>query len=150
MRLAPALVALVALSACASLPRVGGSGAPATFVQSVAESRAARMIDVRDGLTRAQALRIVTDALGQRFTVEITDSRAGFAMTAWQASVMRDGAPDLRYRTRLTAKFVGEDWRRLQVRSEANWARGEEWDVGHDAAQLDSVSADLRTRLGRR
>lgn len=143
---------LVALSACASIPRPGGlgSGAPATFIQSVADSRATRVIDVREGLTRAQALRVVTDVLGQRFTVEITDSRAGFAMTSWQASLMRDGAPDLRYRTRVTAKFMGEDWRRLQVRSEANWARGEEWDVGHDAVQLDSVSSELRARLGRR
>lgn len=149
MRIALALV-LVALSACASIPRPGGSGAPATFVQSVAESRATRMIDVRDGMSRTQALRVVTDVLSQRFTVEVTDSRAGFAMTSWQASVMRDGAPDLRYRTRVTAKFVGEDWRRVQVRSEANWARGEEWDVGHDAVQLDSVSTELRARLGRR
>lgn len=149
MRLALALV-LAVLPACGAVRGGGGSSAPGTFVQSIAESRATRTIDVRDGMTRTQALRAVSDALAQRFTVEVTDSRTGFVMTSWQASVMRDGAPDLRYRTRVTARFVGDDWRRLQVRSEANWARGDEWDVGHDSAQLDSVSADLRARLGRR
>jgi hypothetical protein len=47
------------------------------------------------------------------------------------------------------AKFLGDDWRKLQVRDEANWARaGEEWDVGFDVVQLDSVAAELQTRLG--
>jgi hypothetical protein len=45
--------------------------------------------------------------------------------------------PDLRYRTRLTARFLGDDWKKLQLRHEANWARGDEWDVGYDVAQLD-------------
>jgi hypothetical protein len=58
--------------------------------------------------------------------------------------------PDLRYRTRVTGKFVGDDWRKLQLRDEANWQRGSEWDVGYDIAQLDSVAAELRTKLGRR
>jgi len=71
-------------------------------------------------------------------------------MTAWLASLVRDGVPDLRYRTRFVARFVGDDWRRLQIRHEANWARGEEWDIGYDAAQLDAVSAELISRLGRR
>jgi hypothetical protein len=69
-------------------------------------------------------------------------------MTSWQASLLRDGVPDLRYRTRITAKFLGDDWRKLQVRDEANWARGEEWDVGFDVVQLDSVAAELQARLG--
>ena len=92
----------------------------------------------------------LTDALGQRFTLDVVDPRAGFAMTAWQATVLRDGVPDLRYRTKLTARFLGDDWRHVQLRDEANWQRGEEWDVGYDVAQLDSVAADLRARLGKR
>ncbi|MEO8337365.1 MAG: hypothetical protein ABI664_20475, partial [bacterium] len=62
----------------------------------------------------------------------------------------RDGVPDLRYRTRLTARFLADDWKMLQIRHEANWARGDEWDVGYDVAQLDSVAADLRTKLGKK
>ena len=123
---------------------------PASFVRSTSESQVTRIMDVRDGLTHTQAMRIVNEALGQRFTVEVTDPKAGFAMTAWQASLLRGGVPDLHYRTRLVTRFLGDDWRRLQLRGEANWARGDEWDIGYDAVQLDSVSSDLRAKLGKK
>lgn len=140
----------MAITACAS---AGGSGAsataPASFVRSNADALVTRIIDVREGLSHSQAMRALTDVLNSRYTVEVSDSRAGFAMTAWQASLQRDGVPDLRYRTRVTGKFIGDDWRRLQLRDEANWQRGQEWDVGYDAAQLDSVTTDLRAKLGK-
>jgi hypothetical protein len=123
---------------------------PAGFVRSTSEAVVTRMIDVREGITHAQAMRLLTEVLAVRYTVEVIDPRAGFAMTAWQASLQRDGVPDLRYRTRLTAKFVGDDWRTLQLRDEANWQRGDEWDVGYDPAQLDSAANDLRTKLGKK
>ncbi|MEP6619487.1 MAG: hypothetical protein ABJE47_09235 [bacterium] len=125
------------------------ASAPASFVRSNAEPQVTRNIDVRDGLSHTQAMRIVNDALGQRYTVDVVDAKAGFVMTAWQASLTRNGVPDLHYRTRLTARFMGDDWRKLQVRGEANWARGDEWDVGFDAVQLDSASSELRAKLGR-
>jgi hypothetical protein len=147
----------LALAACKSAPvapapapALDPASPPTSFVRSTAELRATRMIEVREGLPRPQALRLLTEALEQRFIVEVTDPKAGFVMTAWQASLVRDGVPDLRYRTRLTARFLGEDWRTLQLRDEANWARGDEWDIGYDAAQLDTVASELRTRLGRK
>jgi len=148
------LVLVLALTACRSLPfsprhESEDAKPPLSFVRSTADVRATRMIEVRDGLTRPQALRLVTDALSEKFTVEITDPRAGFVMTAWQSSMVRDGVPDLRYRTRLVARFLGENWSTLQLRDEANWARGDEWDIGYDAAQLDTVSTMLRQKLGK-
>jgi glucose/arabinose dehydrogenase len=125
------------------------SGAPASFVRTTAETPAIRNIDVRDGLTHPQAMRTLTDALSQRHVVDVVDPRAGFVMTTWQATVSRDGVPDLRYRTRFTARFV-DDWRSLQIRSEARWARGDEADIGYDSAQLDSLAADLRVKLGKK
>jgi hypothetical protein len=144
-----AFLLLFPLASCASLfARGPAPGAPpSSFVRTTAELRATRMIQVREGLARADAMKLVAEALEQRFVVEVTDPRAGFTMTAWQASMVRDGVPDLRYRTRLTARFIGEDWRRLQIRGEANWARGDEWDIGYDAAQLDTAARDLRDRL---
>ena len=148
IRLAP----LLFLVACAS----GGTGAPATgtapasFIASTAEAQVTRTIDVREGLSHPRMMRGLTEALAQHYTVDVNDPRAGFVMTAWQASLVRDGVPDLRYRTRLTVRFLGEDWRKLQLRHEANWARGTGWDVGYDPAQLDSVALDLRSKLGRK
>ena len=147
------LILILGLVGCAAI-RPGSSApvatAPASFVRSTAEAQVTRVIDVRDGLTRAQAMRLLTDALGQRYTVEVVDPRAGFAMTAWQATLQRDGVPDLRYRTRVTGKFMGDDWRKLQLRDEANWRRDEEWEIGYDVAQLDSVTSDVRAKLGKR
>lgn len=149
------LAALGLLAGCSMLNRGGSSesgspsaAAPASFVRSTAETQTTRTVDVRDGLTHAQSMKLLTDVLSARYTVEVTDPRAGFVMTAWQASV-RDGVPDLRYRTRVTARFA-EGWKRLQLRHEANWQRGDEWEVGFDQPQLDSVAGDLRLKLGRR
>lgn len=145
MRLSPLLLGLL-LAGCAS----GGPRPPATFIRSTAESRNTVVIDVREGFTHATAMRALVDILGEHYTVEVTDPHAGFAMTGWAASTAREGVPELRYRTRFVAQFLGEDWRKLQLRQEANWAHGDEWDVGYDAAQLDSMSTELRNKLGRR
>lgn len=148
------LLLLLTFVGCRSVPfRSSGpdeTAPPSSFVRSTAELRASRMIEVRDGLARPEALRLVSDALSERFVVEVTDPRAGFVMTAWQAGMVRDGVPDLRYRTRLIARFLGQDWRTLQLRDEANWARGDEWEIGYDSAQLDTAATMLRNRLGPR
>ncbi len=143
------LLLLLTVASCASLfaRRAPEGRPPSSFVRSTAELRSSRTIQVREGVARPDAMRIVSDALGQRYVIEVMDPNAGFTMTSWRASVSRDGVPDLRYRTRLVARFLGDDWRRLQLRSEANWARGDEWDIGYDVAQLDTATRDLRERL---
>jgi hypothetical protein len=161
MRFPPLLLACV-LTACASsgskppstattttATPAQGPTAPASFVRSTAETPAMRNVEVRDGLTHQQAMRTLVDALSQRYVVDVVDPRAGFVMTTWQASLSRGGVPDLRYRTRFVARFV-DDWRSLQLHSEARWARGDEADVGYDSALLDSLVADLRAKLGKK
>ena len=140
------LILVLGIVGCAS----AANNAPTTFIRSTSDAQVTRVIDVRDGLSHAQAMRLLTDALALRYTVEVVDPRAGFAMTAWQASIQRDGVPDLRYRTRITGKFIGDDWRKLQLRDEANWQRGSEWDIGYDAAQLDSVASEIRAKVAKR
>jgi hypothetical protein len=145
-------VAPIVLMSCVPFHRRGGgdSSPPPSFVHSTAELRATRTIQVRDGLSKPDAMKLVTEALGKRFVVDVADAASGFTMTAWRASKSRNGVPDLRYRTRLIARFLGNDWRRLQLRGEANWARGDEWEIGYDVAQLDSASQELRESLSPR
>ena len=159
MRLPPLLLAF-GLMACASTGKSGaapeqgrsatpgGGLAPTSFVRTTADAPAMRTIEVRDGLTRQIAMRSLNEGLSQRYVVDVVDPRAGFVMTSWQARV-RDGVPDPRYRTRFVARFV-DDWRSLQLRSEARFTRGEEPEVGYDSAQLDSLATELRTKLGKR
>jgi hypothetical protein len=156
--LALPLVAAVA-AGCASLrsaasapdARTDQSGAPASFVRSTSDTRSTRLIDLRDGLTKPLAWRTALEVLGTEHTVDVRDETAGFAMTPWEATVVRDGVPDLRYRTRVTLRFLGDEWKQLQVRAEANWrARGDEWDVGFDEALLEKITSELQSRLGKR
>jgi len=124
-------------------------GAPVSFVASNSDAKTTRVVNLREGLTKPAAFRMATDYLTQKYSVDVSDPNAGFLMTSWQASLARDGVPELRYRTRIVLRFLGDDWKQLTVRAEANWLRGDEWQVGYDAALLDSVSVNLTTRLGK-
>jgi hypothetical protein len=141
------------IGAAARAPDVRNTqaGSPASFVRSTSDTRSTRLIDLRDGLTRQLAWRTALEVLATEHSVDVRDETAGFVMTPWEAPVVRDGVPDLRYRTRVTLRFLGEEWKQLQVRAEANWrGRGDEWDVGYDQLLLDKVTADLQSRLGKR
>lgn len=150
-----ALLAALPVQGCATLHRGSRATAvadapPNAFVRSTAESRATRTLPVREGMTKAQLWRATLDVLDAKHTVEVRDQSAGFAMTAWEASVEREGVPDLRYRSRVVVDFVGDDWKQVVVRAEAQWRpSGEEWEVGYDAGLLDEVQKELGARIGK-
>lgn len=123
------------------------SGPPSTFVQTTSDTRMTRLIEV--GVAKTAAFRAAADYLTQKFAVDVSDTRAGFLMTPWQSGA-RGGTPDPRYRTRLIIRFIGDDWKQVSVRAEAEWQRGDEWDVGYDTQMLEDAVVDLRTRLGRK
>jgi hypothetical protein len=125
-------------------------GAPTSFVASNSDAKTTRVIMVRDGLSKQALYRMATEYLTAKYTIDVSDPTAGFLMTPWQATLSRDGVPELRYRTRIILRFLGDDWKQLTVRAEANWLRGDEWEAGYDAALLDSVSTNLTARLGKR
>jgi hypothetical protein len=126
-------------------------GAPTSFVRSTSDAKTMRVVGVRDGITKQAAFRMATDYLTQKYTVDVSDPNAGFLMTRWQSTLVRDSVPELRYRTRIILRFLGDTiWKQLTVHAEANWLRGEEWEVGYDGALLDSVSTQLNVRLGKR
>jgi hypothetical protein len=121
---------------------------PATFIFTTVDARMTRVIDVRDGFTKAQVFKAASDYLTDKYSIDVSDPRAGFVMTPWQSSIVRAGAPDLRYRTRLIIR-VSDDGKHASVRSEANWQRGEDWDVGYDTRMLEDAVVELRTRIGK-
>jgi hypothetical protein len=121
---------------------------PSTFIFTTSDARMSRVIDVREGLTKAQVLKAATDYLTEKYSIDVSDLRAGFLMTPWQNSIVRAGAPDLRYRTRLIIR-VSDDGKQAAVRAEANWQRGEDWDVGYDTRMLEDAVVELRTRVGK-
>ncbi|MEP6494656.1 MAG: hypothetical protein ABJF01_18365 [bacterium] len=152
-RRAIALLAVIALSACNGVhlrsPIAPASGPPEAFVRTSSDARATRVIELGDGTTKAAAFSAASELLTQRFSIDVSDQHTGFLMTPWQASFSRAGAPDLHYRTRIIIRFLGDDWKQVSVRADANWQRGEEWDVGYDSKLLDDVITDLKSRIGK-
>lgn len=154
MRTAMLLATAVSTTGCATVSRtVRGteSVAPQSFVRLAAESDVQRTVAVRSGLSQTTAFRTAVDYLTSKgYTIEARDQSGGFVMTGWQATLARDGVPDLRYRTRLLLKFIGDDWAQLQLRAEANWRNGDEWQMGVDRALMSEIASELESRLGRR
>jgi hypothetical protein len=166
VRVAAACMALV-VSACGSGATGGGGGRPTTapapvpaplttggppptFSRTTADLKVSRLIEVREGMSKTALFRAATEVLSSKYSVDVSDQKVGFLMTPWQASFARAGMPDLRYRTRVIIRFVGEDWKQVLVRAEANWQRDDEWDIGVDNALLEEVSNDLRTKVGKK
>lgn len=124
--------------------------APPTFIRTTSDVRITRVIDVREGMAKTALFRAVSDFLTAKYSVDVSDPRAGYLMTPWQATFNRGGAPDLHYRTRIIVRFIGDDWKQVSVRAEANWQRDDEWDIGYDTQLLEDVVVELRTRIGKR
>src|SRR4051794_19580287 len=70
------------LSACGGVhlqsPIGSAGGPPSTFVPTTSETRSTRLIDVREGLTKAAAFKAASDMLTQRYSIDVSDQRAGF------------------------------------------------------------------------
>ncbi len=81
---------------------------PSTFIFTTSDARMSRVIDVREGLTKQQVFKAASDYLTDKYSIDVSDLRAGFLMTPWTNSIVRAGAPDLRYRTRLILR-VSDD-----------------------------------------
>jgi hypothetical protein len=162
-RVAASIVVVVATASCGGVrirnpiqtgpepaPNAATASPPQTFVRSTSDARTTRVIDVREGMAKDALFKAVSDALAAKFAIDVTDQRAGFLMTTWQSGV-RGGVPDLRYRTRLVVRFLGDDWKQLSVHSEANWKqREDEWDVGYDVEQLAAVAVELNSKVGKK
>jgi hypothetical protein len=152
-----ALSLLLATAGCGGMslrspiaPTPVTNGPPPTFVVTTSDARLTRVIDVRDGLSKVQAFRAASDYLTQKYSVDVSDSKAGYLMTPWQSSLIRNGSPDLHYRTRVIIRFIGDDWKQVSTRVEANWQRGDEWDIGYDSQMLEDNVIELRSRVGKK
>lgn len=149
------LAVTISLGACARVQlrspiAASPGGPPSTFVQTTSDVRTTRVIDLRGDVTKVAAFKAASDLLSQKYSIDVSDPHAGFLMTPWQASFTRNGVPDLRYRTRIVIRFVGDDWKQVSVRAEADWQHDDEWEIGYDPKLLDEVANDLAARIGKK
>ncbi len=154
MSIVAAVIVAMVLSACSKLqlrsPIAPAVGPPSNFVLTTSDTRTTRVIDVAPGQAKPALFKAASDLLTQKYAIDVSDPKAGFLMTPWETPSLRDGAPDLQYRVRFVIRFVGDDWKQVTVRAEANWQRGDEWDIGFDSQLLDTMANELAARVGKK
>ena len=126
--------------------------APSTFIATTSDARVSRVIDVREGLTKAASFKAISDFLTQKYSIDVSDPKAGFLMTPW-INATKNGVPDLSYRSRIVIRFLGDDGKQVSVRCEANWQKNsasDEWDFGYDTQMLEDAVIEVRTRIGKK
>jgi hypothetical protein len=169
MRIPSVLLAMLAATACGRLqspvsttptpvpaptttaaPVPATPASPSTFVATTSDARVSRVVDVREGLAKAAAFKAVSDFLTQKYSIDVSDPKAGYLMTPW-INPIKNGVPDLRYRSRIVIRFVGDAGKQVSIRCEANWQKSDadEWDVGYDTQMLEDAVVDVRTRIGK-
>ncbi len=123
---------------------------PRDFVESHDESNIWKNIEIRDGLDKDELWRIVVDATSQQFDLEVLDKEAGYMRSSWKFSSIGAGERRDSYANRISIKFVGTDWKTLQLKCEAEWNHPKEgWIMGYDTRFLKDVFSQLQGRVGR-
>jgi len=147
MKFGSIFLILIVFCSCMSYP-------PATFVKTFDEPGMWKSIETKDGVEKAVLWRTIVDALTQQFDLEILDKDSGYIRTSWKYTYIQQGLVSQNYRSRIVLKFVGDDWKVVQVKCESNWLesssfRGSGWVLGYDSKLLEDVYGDLQGRVGR-
>lgn len=117
---------------------------PVTFVQTLEHSWVT--IEVREDISYDRAWASVVDLIVRKFEAEILSKEDGYLRTTWLYTWTGELRED--YRVRVTVKFV-PDRTKVDIKSEANYLRGENWIIGSDTAVLQTLKADIMGIVGR-
>ena len=129
---------------------LGCAGPPTTFRPTLDESGTWRSVEVREGLDKDELWTAVVGVLSREFELEVAEKDSGHVRTAWKRTyVVGKGVLSERYRARLVVKLLGTDWKTVQVRSDALWFGGYDWEQGYDTILLERAYGDLQDRIGR-
>src|SRR6266498_4920373 len=123
----------------------GSAEAPKTFIETHDEGGVWKNVEVRDGLEKEELWRKVVDALTHDFDVEVLDKDSGYLRSAWKYSYVSSTKRYDQYRNRITVKFIGDDWKVVQLKVEANWfsKSAGDWVLGYDSQLLRDVYTEL-------
>ncbi len=117
---------------------------PVTFVQTLEHSWVT--IETREDISYDRAWASVVDLIVRKFEAEILSKEDGYLRTTWLYTWTGELRED--YRVRVTVKFV-PDRTKVDIKSEANYLRGENWIIGSDTALLQTLKADIMGIVGR-
>lgn len=117
---------------------------PVTFVQTLEHSWIS--IEVREDISYDRAWASVVDLIVRKFEAEILSKEDGYLRTTWLYTWTGELRED--YRVRVTVKFT-PDRSKVDIKSEANYLRRENWIIGSDTALLQTLKGDIMGIVGR-
>ncbi len=103
-------------------------------------------VEIRDGVKPEDAWNSALDLLARKFDMEVLSKDNGYMRTVWLNSWTGQLRED--YRVRVTVKF-SPDYKKVDIKSEANYQSGAGWVMGSDSALLQTLKTDLMGTVGR-
>jgi len=139
------IIVLVALAALVAIAiSTGDTKRPQSFVKTMEPGWVT--IEVREDIPYDRAWASVVDLVVKKFEAEILSKEDGYLRTTWLYTWTGELRED--YRVRVTVKFA-PDRMKVDIKSEANYLRGENWVIGSDTTVLQTLKADIMGIVGR-
>jgi hypothetical protein len=97
-------------------------------------------IQLRDDLKFDKAFDAVLDVVAKRFEMDVISKEGAYGRSQWN---YRWGvAEGTSYRTRVIFKFT-PDKTKVDIKTEAEYLRGNRWEMGFDTRLLETVKQDI-------
>jgi hypothetical protein len=129
---------IIVVVGCATLPK--------SFVQVMEPTWAS--IEIREGMGSEEAWQQVVDVLAKKFELEMISREGGYVRTSWIYTWWKVGELTENYRVRAIVKF-SPDWKKVDIKTEANYLKKGGWIVGTDTRLLQTVKTDIMGVVGR-
>jgi len=125
---------------------VGCVTMPESFVQVMEPTWAS--VEIREDMSSEKAWQQVVDILAKKFELEMISREGGYVRTSWIHTWWKVGELTTNYRVRAIVKF-SPDWKKVDIKTEANYLVGQQWIVGTDTRLLQTVKTDIMGVVGR-
>ncbi len=125
---------------------VGCVTMPESFVQVMEPTWAS--VEIREDMSSEKAWQQVVDILAKKFELEMISREGGYVRTSWIHTWWMVGELTTNYRVRAIVKF-SPDWKKVDIKTEANYLKGQQWIVGTDTRLLQTVKTDIMGVVGR-
>lgn len=104
-------------------------------------------IQLNESLSYDQAFGMILETVSNRYEMDMISKDGGYIRSAWNFLVDRKGKKIKDQRCRITVKF-NYDKTQIQVKTEAQKLKKDEWIDGTDTAVDTQIKEDLRGMVG--
>ncbi len=129
---------IIVVAGCATLPK--------SFVQVMAPTW--DTVEIRGNISPEEAWQQVVDVLAKKFELAMISREGGYLRTSWIYTWWKVGELTENYRVRAIVKF-SPDWKKVDIKTEANYLKKGSWMVGTDTRLLQTVKTDIMGVVGR-